>query len=99
MERCPTACAGGEKHTRYLGNPKDCQIPENIWKCKPEGYSAYHCSYCGFIWFKKDCVIHPVGFYNSFTKPLEFFEAPNAKVFPPKQRAVKRNDRRKRSSK
>jgi uncharacterized Zn finger protein len=84
MPRCPACdCSGGHPHRVHrVGDPALLKIPCEII-AEAGDKSIYRCDYCGFIWYEwvpipfGSVVQVPIGFYDNFTKPMEFFATPN----------------------
>jgi hypothetical protein len=69
-EVCANGCFGRNSVLELRG-PGQFGLPKESWDSMPRGYSAYHCSLGGFLWFKRPRRVTgtiPVGFWNSSTK-------------------------------
>jgi DNA-directed RNA polymerase subunit RPC12/RpoP len=69
-ERCENGCLGRGFVDKFSA-PDSYGVSKEILDTRPEGYSAYHCPRCGFVWFKKPRSLKgmiPVGYWNSKTK-------------------------------
>jgi hypothetical protein len=94
MPRCPAADCSGGGPVRKVADPSSLQIPADILS-SVGSKAIYRCSYCGFIWYEwvaKDgagTIRVAIGFYDNFTKPMEFFATPHMRMRedePPKKR-------------
>lgn len=81
MADCPAHdCSGGAGRGREVQDPARVELPNSITPPKPTA-KLFHCSYCGFLWYeymfsdapRPFLVKYPVGFFDNFTKPREFF--------------------------
>jgi hypothetical protein len=64
-------CRLGRGSVVQFSAPGSYGVSKDVMDTKPEGYSAYYCCRCGFVWFKKPrrtTGMIPVGFWNSNTK-------------------------------
>jgi len=72
-----------------VNDPASVHLPASIWAEK-ERKTLWHCNYCGFLWFthllvdapRTFLMRSPVGFYDNFTRPGEFFATPNYRLKP-----------------
>jgi len=78
MPECPAQdCTGGDSNRLYRVSADSVHVPDQHRSPEKNGFLLYRCSYCGFLWYQDPLGVDlnpiPVGFYNNFTKPNEFF--------------------------
>jgi hypothetical protein len=69
-EPCANGCLGHGGVLQFTA-PGSFGVSKEMLDTRPEGYEAYNCAFCGFVWFKKPRTKKgaiPVGFWNSNTK-------------------------------
>jgi hypothetical protein len=85
---CPAYdCSGPANRVHEVNDPASVRLPDTIWADKGNK-TLWHCNYCGFLWFtymivdapKPFLMRQPVGFYDNFAKPGEFFATPNYRL-------------------
>jgi len=93
--RCPAIDCSRHGPAHQVTDPAALKLPADII-AKVGKEPIYYCSYCQFIWYEFTPVVGgatvrvPIGFYDNFTKPMEFFATPHHRLEEPPKKHPRR---------